>query len=401
MNTKISEDLQVHLKRYEEFATEKIWPLEESFLTQHFDEVLPKLENLREEAKAAGLWAPHLPSEWGGIGLTLSEFAHVSQVLGMSPLGHYCFNCQAPDVGNMEILMQYGTDEQKQRYLQPLTEGQIRSCFAMTEPDLPGSNPTWMATTAIHDGTDYVINGRKWFTSSADGAEFAICMAVTNPDTESLHQRASMIIVPTDNPGYERVRNIPVMGHAGSGYYSHAEVVFNNCHVPKANLLGPEGAGFVIAQERLGPGRIHHCMRWLGICERAFDLMCRRANSREITPGRSLGSKQITQAWIAESRAEINAAKLMVLDAADVIDSEGTYAAREEISLIKFYVADVLQKVLDRAIQTHGALGMTDYTPLAFWYREERAARIYDGADEVHKVSVAKRILKRYGESGN
>jgi alkylation response protein AidB-like acyl-CoA dehydrogenase len=279
--------------------------------------------------------------------------------------------------------------------MKPLSEGKIRSCFSMTEPEFAGSNPVWMGTTAVKEGDTYVINGHKWFTSSADGASFAIVMAVTNPEAPA-HQRASMIIVPTDTPGFELVRNISVMGDAGEGHASHAEVRYTNCRVPATNLLGPEGAGFVLAQKRLGPGRIHHCMRWIGIAERALELMCRRAVSRELNPGETLADKQIVQHWIAEARAEINAARLMVLDTARQIDAKGSSAVRDEISAIKFFVANMMLKVVDNAIQVHGALGVTEDTPLSFWYRHERPARIYDGADEVHKSSLAKRILKQY-----
>ena len=372
-------------------------PLEAAFLTRGFRTLLPDLRVLRARVKELGLWAPHLPTELGGMGLSLSEFAHVSEQLGRTPIGHYLFNCQAPDVGNMEILNTHGTPDQKARFLGPLARGEVRSCFSMTEPALAGSNPTELATRAVKDGSDYVVTGHKWFTSAADGAAFAIVMAVTNPDADSAHMRASQIIVPTDTPGFRLVRNIPVMGEAGEDYASHAEVMYEGCRVPQSNLLGHEGAGFAIAQERLGPGRIHHCMRWIGIAERAMDLMCRRAASRELLPGKPLGQKQIVQEWIAESRAEINASRLMVLHAADTIDRAGASAAREEVSLIKFFVAGMLQRVLDRAIQVHGALGMTDDTPLAYWYRHERAARIYDGPDEVHKSVVAKRILRGYG----
>jgi alkylation response protein AidB-like acyl-CoA dehydrogenase len=222
-------------------------------------------------------------------------------------------------------------------------------------------------------------------------------MAVTHPDAPP-HGRTSQIIVPTNTPGFEHVRNISVMGEPGSDYNSHAEIRYTDCRVPLTNILGEGGSGFVIAQERLGPGRIHHCMRWIGICERAFDLMCKRAATRIISPGRTLGSKQTIQQWIAESRAEINAARLMVLEAAWSIDKDGTYATRDKISVIKFYVAGILQRILDRAIQTHGAMGITDDLILAWWYRHERGARIYDGPDEVHKASVAKRILKSYAE---
>jgi alkylation response protein AidB-like acyl-CoA dehydrogenase len=296
----------------------------------------------------------------------------------------------------MEILLQYGTDEQKETYLKPLIEGEIRSCFSMTEPGYPGSNPVWMGTTAVKGGDDYVINGDKWFTTGADGAAFSIVMAVTDPGATSPYQKASMIIVPMDTPGFRVVRNTSIMGTTGSDYASHGEVQLNNVRVPQSNRLGLEGAGFIIAQERLGPGRIYHCVRWLGICERAFDLMCTWAVTRCIAPDKPLSSREIIQAWVAESRAEIDAARLLVQRTAWKIDQEGAYAARDHISLIKFFTAGVLQKVLDRAIQTHGAMGMTDNLPLAYWYAHERAARIYDGPDEVHKVAVARHIFREY-----
>ena len=390
-----SPTLQPILDKVDRFIREEAIPLERDFHGS-FRALLPALAKLRQRVKELGLWAPQLPREHGGMGLSLLEHGQVSEVLGRTPIGHYLFNCQAPDSGNMEILITHGTDEQKKRWLEPLARGEIRSCFSMTEPELAGSNPTQMATTARRDGDCFVINGHKWFTSSADGAAFAIVMAVTNPDAEP-HLRASQIIVPLDARGFELVRNISVMGEPGDDYASHAEVRYHDVRVPVGNLLGHEGAGFLIAQERLGPGRIHHCMRWIGICERAFELMCARAASRELSPGKALGTKQIVQAWIAESRAEIDAARLMVLRAAWTIDNKGLYEAREQISLIKFFVAGVLDRVLDHAIQVHGALGMTDDTPLAGWYRHERAARIYDGPDEVHKMVVAKRILKKHG----
>jgi alkylation response protein AidB-like acyl-CoA dehydrogenase len=340
-----------------------------------------------------------LPDELGGLGLSLTEFAHVSEALGRSPLGHYLFNCQAPDIGNMEILHLHGRAAQHEAYLAPLVRGEIRSCFAITEPEHAGSNPAWLSTTAVRDGDDYVIDGHKWFASSADGATFAIVTAVTNPEAASPYRRASQIIVPTGTPGFIHVRCLPIMGHTGGGYFSHSELRFEKCRVPAENLLGAEGTGFAMAQERLGPGRIHHCMRWVGICERAFELMCAYAASREVAPGRPLAGKQAVQHWIAECRAEINASRLLVLDAAAKIDREGQRAARVEISLIKFFVAGVLQRVLDRAIQVHGGLGVTDYTLLSHWYRHERAARIYDGPDEVHKSVVARQVLKAYNVS--
>ncbi len=395
MDFSVSEKMQTIIGMIRDFMKKEVYPLEPEFARKKFSELAAALQKKRDKVKQMGLWMPQIPKEYGGVGLSLVEHALVSEELGRSPLGHYLFNCQAPDAGNMEILMQYGNDEQKEKYLMPLLRGEIRSCFSMTEPERPGSNPTWMDTTAKKDGNDYVINGHKWFTSSADGATFAIVMAVTNPDAEP-HARASQIIVPTDTPGFELIRNVSVMGHSGDNYASHAEIMYQNCRVPQKNLLGAEGAGFLIAQERLGPGRIHHCMRWIGICERSFGLMCEYAAKREISPGRALGTKQIIQSWIAESRAEINASRFMVMNAAWKIDKSGVYETREEISLIKFFVADVMMKVIDRAIQTHGALGLTDDTPLSFFYRNERAARIYDGPDEVHKMVVAKRILRKY-----
>jgi acyl-CoA dehydrogenase len=378
-----------------EFVREEIIPLEPLLLNHEYEILMGRLEEKRQKAKLLGLWLPQVPLEYGGMGLSLVEHGHVSEVLGRSLLGHYVFNCQAPDAGNMEILIEHGTPEQKERYLLPLLAGEVRSCFSMTEPENPGSNPTWMSTKAEKEGDEYVITGHKWFTSSAEGAAFAIVMAITNPDAAK-HQRASQIIVPADTPGFRLVRKTSVMGERGFGWASHCEIMYDGVRVPLTNRLGPEGAGFAIAQERLGPGRIHHCMRWIGICERAFDLMCEQAVRREVAPGRPLSDQQTIQNWIAESCAEINAARLMVLDAAHKIDQQGQYAARDEISLIKFYVAGVLQNVLDRALQTHGALGMTDETPIAYWFRHERAARIYDGPDEVHKRAVAGRILRRY-----
>ncbi len=397
MDFSIDDKLHKTLTEIRDFVRAELYPLEHEFLEHPFRELLPRLQDKRAMVQARGWWAPSIPREYGGAGYSLLEFAHISEELGRSLLGYYVFNAQAPDVGNMELLMLFGSPEQKRMYLLPLVRGEIRSCYAMTEPDYAGSNPVWLGTTATKDGDDFVINGRKWFTSSADGAAFAVVMAITNPDAPKPHQRASQIIVPTNTPGYRLVRNTPVMGHPGEDWASHGELTFENCRVPRSYLLGPEGEGFILAQARLGPGRIYHCMRWIGICERALEMMCARAAARELAPGEPLASKQLIQSMLAESRAEINAARLMVLEAAWKIDREGARAARVEISTIKFFVANVLQRVLDRAIQIHGGLGLTDYTPLAFWYREERAARIYDGADEVHKTVVARHLLKPYG----
>ncbi len=392
MNDKLS-DL---LPRVRQVVDAEVIPLEKLLISRPWAEVEPIFNQKRDVVREAGLWGLALPVAYGGLGLTLAEFGRVSEVLGRTPGGHYVFGCQAPDMGNMELLVHAGTEDQRARFLLPLARGEVRSCFAMTEPEHAGSNPTWMSTTALRDGDQYVINGHKWFTTAAEGAAFAVVMAVTNPDAESRHARASQIIVPLDTPGFHIERNISVMGEAHGGWNSHAEVWFEDVRVPQENLIGEEGKGFALAQLRLGPGRIHHCMRWIGICERAFDIMCSRAARREVAPGRLLGGQGMVQAWIAESRAEISAARLMVLDTAQKIDSEGIYAARDEISLIKFFAAEVLMRVLDKALQTLGGLGMSDDTPIAFWYRHERASRIYDGPDEVHKMSVARRILRRY-----
>jgi alkylation response protein AidB-like acyl-CoA dehydrogenase len=397
MDFNISEKTRTIIAMMDEFVEKELIPMEPEFLRRSFASMEPELEEKRRMVRQMELWAPQHPRELGGMGLDLMDFALVSEALGRTPLGHYVFGAQAPDAGNIEILHRYGTESQKETFLKPLVAGDIRSCFSMTEVEMPGSNPIMLETTAVKDGSDYVINGQKWYTSSADGARFAIVMAVTNPEAPPYLQ-ASMIIVPTDTPGFNRVRNISVMGHEGSGWASHAEILYQSCRVPQKNLLGPEGQGFVIAQERLGPGRIHHSMRWVGICQRAFRLMCDRAMKRVIAPdGRPLSSKQIIQAWIAECAADIQAARLMVLHAAWKMQQYGTREARQEISLIKFFTANILQKVVDRALQVHGGLGMTDDTILAFYYRHERAARIYDGVDEVHKISVARRILQDFG----
>jgi len=395
MDFLIPERTQIIVEMMDEFVKKELYPLEKDLDSDDYPAFEKELHKKREIVKQMELWAPNHPKEFGGMGLSLMEHALVSEVLGQSPLGHYVFGCQAPDAGNIEILHLYGTPAQKEKYLKPLIKGKIRSCFSMTEVDMPGSNPVMLETTAIKDGADYVINGHKWYSSSADGAEFAIVMAVTNPE-HSTYLQASMILVPADTKGFNLVRNIPVMGHGGKGYFSHGEIIYQNCRVPRENILGKEGQGFVMAQDRLGPGRIHHCMRWIGVCNRSFDLMCRRAATRTIAPGKKLASKQIVQAWIAECAADIQAARLMVLHAAWRIDTLGASAARKEISMIKYVVANTLQKVVDTAIQIHGGLGMSSDTILSYFFCHERGARIYDGADEVHKTSVARQILKNY-----
>ncbi len=396
MDFELSDKMSTILTMVDEFMRDEVIPLEGEMLHGSPETLAEQVSAAQDKVRQMGLWAPNHPVEYGGLGLTMVEHGLVSEALGRSPLGHLVFGTQAPDAGNIEILHAHADDEQRERFLRPLVEGRVRSCFSMTEPEMPGSNPVMMGTTAVIDGDDYVINGQKWFTSSADGAAFAIVMAVTDPGAPP-HRRASMIIVPTDTPGFNLVRNVSVMGHVGAGHASHAEIIYQSCRVPRSNLLGEEGSGFAIAQERLGPGRIHHCMRWLGIASRSFDLLCARANERQITPeGDTLADRQAVQHWVAELDAEIRGARLQTLHAAWMIDRYGTKAARDEISAIKFSVANTMLRAVDTAIQVHGALGVTDDTILAYWYRHERAARIYDGADEVHKTSLGRRILQRH-----
>ncbi len=389
-------DRVVELRRLaSEFCAREVEPQERLLAAQGWAGLDERMAAVRERAKATGLFAPHMAAEHGGAGLTLLEQAQLSEVLGMHPLGHYAFNFAAPDVGNMELLHAYGTPAQKERWLAPLVRGEIRSTFLMTEPEHAGSNPVWMSTTAERRGDEWVLRGHKWFATAADGATLAVVMAVTDPADPNPYRRASMFLVPADSEGYELVRNVPVMGHAGRGWLSHGELMLHGVRVPADAVLGPLGGGFKLAQSRLGPGRIHHVSRWIGVCRRALDLMCRHAAGRELAPGKPLAAQQTVQEWIAESLAEIEGARLMVLQAAWNIEQGGEF--RADVSLVKFHVAGVLQRVLDRAIQVHGALGMTDDTPLAFWYRHERAARIYDGPDEVHKRVVARQVLKAYG----
>lgn len=380
--------------RYKTFIQEELLPREMTLLSMPFHQATLILDEIRMKAKRLGLWTPFLTGENGERPLTLPEFAQLSELMAKTPFGHYVFNCQAPDIGNMELLHRHADDDQRVRFLKPLEDGRIRSCFSMTEPGQAGSNPLLMDTTAEADGQDWVINGLKWFTTAADGSTFAVVMAITDPSAPP-HQRASLILVPTDTPGFRLVRNIPVMGEAGEGYHSHGEIRYTNCRVPMSNLIGERGSGFKLAQERLGPGRIHHCMRWIGISERALELMCERAVSRSLGDDR-LADRDTIRHWIAESRASIDAARYFVLHVAHDIELKGAKASRDGISAIKFHVAKVMLDVLDKAVQVHGALGLTEDTPLSYWYRHERGARIYDGPDEVHKSSLARSILKPY-----
>jgi acyl-CoA dehydrogenase len=380
--------------RYRAFLDDHVVPAEPAFAQEDAD-AERLLSSLRARAREEGLWAPHLPPEAGGTGQGFLAYAYLNEEIGRSIWAQYVFGCQAPDAGNGEILHLFGTDEQKRRWLEPLVAGEVRSFFSMTEPEVPGSDPTTLRTRAVRDGDEWVIDGHKWFSSGAEGASFAILMAVTEPDAEP-HRRATQIIVPADAPGI-RIEPVPIFGHRGHGWSTHCEVTYEGVRVPVENTLGEPGDGFRIAQKRLGPGRIHHVMRWLGQMQRAFELLCTRALEREAF-GSRLADKQTIQNWIADSAADIYACRLMTLDAAHKIDDGEE--ARVEISVIKFVAARVLNEVIDRAIQVHGGLGLTDRTPLASMATQARAARIYDGPDEVHRMVVSRRILKEFEGGG-
>ena len=389
MDFGISPELEEICKKATAFMDEHVYSIENRVVE---DEGLPvELElELQAKVKALGLWAPNIPTEWGGMGLGFIGQAVMNEIIGRSIIAPRIFGSAAPDAGNAELLHLSATPEQKSKYLKPLAAGDVRSCFAMTDRHVPGSDPTTLQTSATREGDEWVINGHKWFISGATGSEFAIVMAVTNPSAEK-HLRASMIIVPTVTDGFNIIRSVPVMGSGSVG--GHGEIKFDNCRVPVGNLLGAEGNGFKLAQARLGPGRIQHCMRWVGAAQRSFEMMCRYALKRE-SFGEPLANKQTVQNWIADSAAEINAARLMTLHAAWKMDRGDD--ARVEISLIKFFGARVLHDVVDRAIQVHGALGYSKDTPLEAFYRDARAARIYDGPDEVHRMVVARRILRGF-----
>jgi acyl-CoA dehydrogenase len=351
---------------------------------------------LKEEVKARGLWAAHLPPELGGGGFGQVKLGLMHEILGQCVYAPPVFGNNAPDSGNAELLALGATEEQKKQWLEPLLDGRLRSAFSMTEPGA-GADPTLLATRAERDGDEYVINGHKWFTSNGSVADFLIVMAVTDPDAPP-RRRASMFIVPADTPGVDILRDVPTMSDPHEHLPrpgGHAEITYRDARIPAENLIGNEGDGFLLAQQRLGPGRIHHCMRWLGQSGRAFDMLCERALSR-YAHGSLLAEKQMVQDWIAASAAEMTAARLMTLQAAWKMDQGGTAAALTDIAMIKYYGATVLYNVIDRAIQVHGSLGYTTDLPLEAMYRHARAARIYDGPDEVHKVTVARRILKGY-----
>ena len=397
MDFELSEQAKVIEGQVQRFMDEHVYPAEKTCMEQlgqggDDGSDPPVLVELRAKAKEYGLWNLFLPDEEWGAGLTNLEYTPLCEIMGRSLIAPRVFNCQAPDTGNAEILAEFGTEEQKKRWLTPLLEGEIRSCFSMTEPEVSGADPTKLQCQARRDGDEFVINGHKWFTSAAVGASFAIVMAVTDPDGPP-HARTSQIIVPTDNPGFNLIRSVPVMGHSGGA--GHCEIRYEDCRVPITNRLGPEHSGFVIAQARLGPGRIHHCMRAIGMAERGFEIMCRNANHREVQGG-LLRDKQYVHEWVATSRMEIDQARLLTLYAAWKMDQYGKKEARQEISMIKVVVPNMMMNVLDRVIQSLGALGVSDDTVVAAMWRNGRGLRIADGPDEVHKTVIARRELRDF-----
>jgi acyl-CoA dehydrogenase len=378
------------------FVREEIWPLETLDLTSDDSAWRRITDPLKQQVKDQGLWASHLPPDLGGGGFGQVKLGLMHEILGTSIYAPTIFGNNAPDSGNAELLAIGGSEEQKERWMRPLLEGKLRSAFSMTEPGA-GADPTLLRTTAVRDGDEWVINGHKWFTSNGSAADFLIVMAVTNPDVHP-YQGSSMIIVPVDTPGVDIVRDVPTMEHPHGPVPKiggHSEIIYRDVRVPYDHVIGREGDGFVLAQKRLGPGRIHHAMRWLGQSRRAFDMLCERAVSR-YAHGGYLAEKQMIQDWVAESAAEMQAARLLTLHAAWTMDQVGASAARTEIAMVKFWGARVLYNVIDRAIQVHGSLGYSADLPLEAMYRYARAARIYDGPDEVHKVTVARQLLKRY-----
>ncbi len=398
MNFEFTDKVKSLQKRLQAFLDEHIYPNEQRFQ----DELNPDdrwqpsevIEELKPKARAAGLWNLFLPESDDGAGLTNLEYAPLCEIMGRSTMAPEVFNCSAPDTGNMEVLARYGTAEQKERWLKPLLAGEIRSCFSMTEPAVASSDATNIESSIVRDGDHYVINGRKWWSSGAGDprCKISIFMGKTDP-TAPKHKQQSMILVPMDAPGVTIERMLTVFGydHAPHG---HAEMTFRNVRVPLSNMLLGEGRGFEIAQGRLGPGRIHHCMRLMGVAERALETMCRRADSR-VAFGKKISEQGTIRADIADSRMEIEQARLLVLKAAYMMDTVGNKAAREEIAMIKIIAPNVALRVIDRAIQAYGAAGVSQDTFLAGAWANSRTLRLADGPDEVHRESVAKLELER------
>ena len=387
------------LLRLSDFMDQHIYPNEPVYYHQVASgerwKVLPLIEDLKERAKSVGLWNLFLPESGYGPALTNLEYAPLCEMMGRVTWSAEVFNCSAPDTGNMEVLVRYGTPEQQQTWLEPLLAGEIRSCFAMTEPDVASSDATSIRTSIVRDGDELVINGRKWWTSGAGDprCRFAILLGRSNPEAPR-HLRQSMVIVPLDTPGVTINRMLNLFGYDDAPH-GHAEVTFDNVHVPSTNIILGEGRGFEIAQGRLGPGRIHHCMRLIGLAERALELMCRRVQSR-VAFGRQLSEMGSIRQDISRSRIEIEQARLLVLRAAHLMDTIGNKGARLEIAMIKVVAPNVALQVIDRAIQSHGAAGVSQDTFLAAAWAAARSLRLADGPDEVHLESTARLELKRY-----
>ena len=386
MNFEIPDHVREIRQRVQNFIEEEIYPVEPLFDRERGEESEAALRSLMEKAKEAGLWALGHPKEIGGQGLPFLDYVYINEVVGRSELAMVALGTHS--LQDSIMLMEFASAQWRDQYLKPLVAGEVFPSFAMTEPAVASSDPTQLQTTGTLENGQWVIRGHKWFTSGADRAAYTTVMCRTEPDAPP-HDAFSMIVVPTDTPGYEIVRDVKVMGHASG----HCEVRYNDVRVPESNLLGPRGAGFKIAQRRLGPGRIFHCMRWLGQAQRAFDLLCDRANNR-VAFGKELGRHQQIQKFIFDSACEIQSARMLTLHAAQKIDQGDE--ARVEIGLIKVMGAQMLHNVIDRAIQVHGAMGVTEDTPLEGMYRRARFARIYDGPDEVHVMTTARRILRSY-----
>ena len=401
MDFDYSEKVQGLRAQLEEFMAEHVYPNEKVYEEQLTEAesrwmIPPIIEELKAAAKDAGLWNLFLPDSEYGAGLTNIEYAPLCEVMGRSPIAPEVFNCNAPDTGNMEVLVRYGTEGQKERWLEPLLNGEIRSCFAMTEPDVASSDATNIQSSIerSYDGDEYVINGRKWWISGAGDprCEISIFMGKTDFEAER-HEQQSMILVPMDTPGVEVRRTLSVFGY-DEAPHGHAEITYDDVRVPAENMIWGEGKGFAIAQGRLGPGRIHHCMRLIGVAERALELMCARVKEREAF-GRPLAEQGVIMEWISDSRIEIDQARFLTLNAAHMMDTVGNKEARSEIAQIKVVAPSVALKVLDRAIQAHGGGGVSDDFPLAAFWAASRTLRLADGPDEVHRASVAKQELKK------
>jgi len=369
----------------------------EHFLNRRGDPETPqRWARLINLVKERGLWAPHLPEEYGGMGIGFLKLAYMNEILAWSPYSNPIFGIMAPNSGNQTILVKYGTPEQKKKWLEPLVAGTMQSCFAMTEPDAAGSDPRSIRTRAVRDGDEWVITGHKWFSSNAKRADFAIVMCRTEDASDAdVNGRTTQIIVPTKTPGFNYVRSVPVWGQTDG---HHGEIILDHCRVPLSNALGRKGSGHQAAQDRLGAGRVFHCMNCIGQMWRAFDMMVRRATEREVHGGK-LETKQFIQGFIADSYMDIQASRLMTIRCAELMDRG--LDARTDISAIKIFVPNAMHRVVDRAIQVHGALGVSSETPLEGMYRGARTLRLADGPDEVHRILIAKNVLKRYhgGES--